>query len=486
LIHEEIGKNYEKPITSDTANKCYTSKIISAKIQSRHINRIQYDIYIKYNARNTISDEEFKEHISNEIKIGKGNRTSQESENSSNIPFKSDWESILGYICSCKSGLRTVGACSHSTAIMLFLSYGKYLDKLPQPGFRLNSFLVDGNIENEDNENNTDIELNLKEITKSQLTTKTTEKIPQKRKLSFKDINTPCKKNEKITQNSQIIKKNNKDIFENSVTFRSFSLKIPKWGGSIEVNESDFGELFITNNIYNDLPILNTCTIDYFLLATWASHLLSSKVRDIFNDRKNENLIEYLSKIVDLIENPLPLWDRAKTIWILIINKLNHNKSLEFDCWDSTYHKFYKHFEQHQAIQFKCENCLNFVRRDQVTLNLVKDENNNCYVDVHEFKECLECNLFINGKFVSKPFCLFVQVCEKSNNKINIGDIPLEIIIDGTEFQFLCATIFVNKNHFKAIFRLNGQNYLIDDLKAGFNKNIPKNMILDTVFYYLR
>jgi hypothetical protein len=94
--------------------------------------------------------------------------------------------------------------------------------------------------------------------------------------------------------------------------------------------------------------------------------------------------------------------------------------------------------------------------------------------------------MFINGKFVSKPFCLFVQVCEKSNNKINIGDIPLEIIIDGTEFQFLCATIFVNKNHFKAIFRLNGQNYLIDDFKASFNKNIPKNMILDTVFYYLR
>jgi hypothetical protein len=235
LIHEEIEKNYEKPITSNTANKCYTSKIILAKIQSRHINRIQYDIYIKYNARNTISDEEFKEHISNEIKIEKGNRDSQESENNSSnkSSFKSDWESILGYICSCKSGLRTVGACSHTTAIMLFLSYGKYLDKLPQPGFRLNSFLVDGKIENEENENNMEIELNLKEITKSQLTTKSTEKTPQKRKLSIKDINTPCKKNEKITQNSQIINKNNKDICENSVTFRSFSLKIPKWGGSI-------------------------------------------------------------------------------------------------------------------------------------------------------------------------------------------------------------------------------------------------------------
>jgi hypothetical protein len=48
---------------------------------------------------------------------------------------------MLGHICSCKSGLRTVGACSHSTAVIIFLSYGKYLDKLPHPGFRLNSFL---------------------------------------------------------------------------------------------------------------------------------------------------------------------------------------------------------------------------------------------------------------------------------------------------------------------------------------------------------
>ena len=47
-------------------------------------------------------------------------------------------------------------------------------------------------------------------------------------------------------------------------------------------------------------------------------------------------------------------------------------------------------------------------------------------------------------------------------------------------------TFFVNNNHFKSIFRLNGQNYLIDDLKAGFNKNIPKNLILNSVFYYLR
>ena len=72
LINEEIEKNFEKP-QSTGANKCYTSKVISAKIQSRHINRIKYDVFIKYNSRNTISDEEFKGHIANEKKIVKSN-----------------------------------------------------------------------------------------------------------------------------------------------------------------------------------------------------------------------------------------------------------------------------------------------------------------------------------------------------------------------------------------------------------------------------
>ena len=145
-----------------------------------------------------------------------------------------------------------------------------------------------------------------------------------------------------------------------------------------------------------------------------------------------------------------------------------------------------KYFEQHQKIQFKCIECHNLVRSDQVAFNLLKYSNNNCYIDLHEFKECLECNLLVNGKFVTKPFCLFVDICEKAHNKINIDDIPLQLTIDGTGYHFLCVTVFVNENHFKAIFRLNGQNYLIDDFKAGFNKKIPKNLILGTVFYYLR
>jgi hypothetical protein len=333
---------------------------------------------------------------------------------------------------------------------------------------------------------NIESELN-SEIIQSKLTAKSSVRLPQKRKpLSLIDNTPPHNKIETIIDSNHTIMKTSQESFENSVTFRSFSLKIPKWGGVFEVNESDFGELYSENTIYNDMPIINTCTIDYLLLAVWSSHFLSSKVREVFINRENDFLIKFLNKIVDLIENPNANWNRAKTIWTLIVTKLIHNNSLEFDCWESTYKMFWKYFEQHQKIQFKCEKCHNLVRSDQVALNLVKDSNNNCFIDLHEFKKCLECNLLVNGKFVSKPFCLFVDICEKAHNKINIDDIPLQLTIDGTGYHFLCVTLFVNENHFKAIFRLNGQNYLIDDLKAGFNKKIPKNVILGTVFYYLR
>ena len=234
------------------------------------------------------------------------------------------------------------------------------------------------------------------------------------------------------------------------------------------------------------MPIINTCTIDYFLLAIWSSHFLSQKVREMFTSRESEDLIKNLNKIVYLIDNSSTNWNRAKTIWTLIVNKLNHNNSLAFDCWEKTYEMFGKNFEQHQAIQFKCEKCHNLVRRDQISLNLVKDSNNNCFINLHEFRKFSECDIFVNGKFVSKPFCLFVDVCEKADKKINIDDIPLQVTIDCAEYHFLCVTVFVNRNHFKSIFRLNGQNYLIDDLKAGFDKNMPKDLKLNTVFYYLR
>ena len=37
----------------------------------------------------------------------------------------------------------------------------------------------------------------------------------------------------------------------------------------------------------------------------------------------------------------------------------------------------------------------NLIKRNKVSLNSVKDENNNCNINLYEFKECVECNINI-------------------------------------------------------------------------------------------
>jgi hypothetical protein len=59
--------------------------IIRARIQSRHVNAVQYDVWLKY--------------CSNEI---------------------------LGWYCTCKVGARVVGCCAHISSLMWYLAYARY------------------------------------------------------------------------------------------------------------------------------------------------------------------------------------------------------------------------------------------------------------------------------------------------------------------------------------------------------------------------
>ena len=87
-------------------------------------------------------------------------------------------------------------------------------------------------------------------------------------------------------------------------------------------------------------------------------------------------------------------------------------------------------------------------RCDKISLNLVKDANNNSFINLHEFKKCSESDIFVYGKFVSKPFCLFVDECEMADKKIYIDEIPLQVTIYGAEYHFLSVTVIVNRNQF--------------------------------------
>jgi len=73
------------------------TKTIKVEIQSRHISRLKYRVFIRYEPKNNT--------------IG----------------------GILGYSCECANGNRTIGSCSHVAAIIFYLSNACYQSKIVRP-----------------------------------------------------------------------------------------------------------------------------------------------------------------------------------------------------------------------------------------------------------------------------------------------------------------------------------------------------------------
>ena len=91
-LREHLKKNgdirlfvCEKEIESES------SRIVCCKFYSRHKSQTIYFAFVQYN-KNELS-----------------------------------WKSVIGWFCNCKVGSRTVGCCSHITAIIYYLAIGKYL-----------------------------------------------------------------------------------------------------------------------------------------------------------------------------------------------------------------------------------------------------------------------------------------------------------------------------------------------------------------------
>ena len=88
------------------------SKLVLAKIQSRHSNASTYRTYVKY-------------------------RPCDHSINQS----EEDQERLIeGWYCTCKNGARTDGCCSHIASINYYLSIGMHSGNLPNLSSRLDSF----------------------------------------------------------------------------------------------------------------------------------------------------------------------------------------------------------------------------------------------------------------------------------------------------------------------------------------------------------
>lgn len=66
------------------------SRVLLTKIQSRHMNRIKYNVILEY------------------------------------IPGLNDSTGITGWACTCKIAKRTLGCCSHICSLIYYLSYLKF------------------------------------------------------------------------------------------------------------------------------------------------------------------------------------------------------------------------------------------------------------------------------------------------------------------------------------------------------------------------
>ncbi len=86
--HMSKTGDYDIQICNDPDKPC----LIRTKIQSRHSNQKQYNVYVEYD------------------------------------PNTEGYEAIKRYYCRCSSGSTTVGMCSHTTSIVMYLGYSRHTE----------------------------------------------------------------------------------------------------------------------------------------------------------------------------------------------------------------------------------------------------------------------------------------------------------------------------------------------------------------------
>jgi hypothetical protein len=102
--------NYDFQVCNDPDKPC----LIRTKIQSRHSNQKQYNVYVEYE------------------------------------PNTEGYEAIKRYYCRCCSGQRTVGMCSHTTSVLMYLGYSRYINSKPKTFEELENIFNTEEIEESD------------------------------------------------------------------------------------------------------------------------------------------------------------------------------------------------------------------------------------------------------------------------------------------------------------------------------------------------
>ena len=467
-IGEHINNgNMEIRINKECLN-FLKSKIVYAVIKSRHSNSTKYNVYVKYQT------------------------------NSNSV------DAIESWYCTCKAGMRTVGCCSHVASIIYFLSYGKYLEHIPNPNSKLTSIFPASNYKiclqkkksviskekkskllnsNESNDSLIESDYSNDCFCESGLENNN----------GIDDLNKSFKRLLSVdTDEQQAIKRPTRSQNKTSnalyscLNIEDFKLRIPEWGGHI-VNGK--------NIQIKTFKIVNTCTIDYFLLSLWACFRLNNKISNEILHLSFDKT-QYLIEIINSIE--FIQWNKAKSIWILMF--LFDVHSIDCDCvecrnilskneistFGSEYEFFLEPIIQIQAYtflsmcSFECD--LNNITKESVALTFEKDKKKVNLLFTHKLP-CRNCRSNVNAQFKqfkNNPPWVFVQT---NDSEIYAQEVPKKLTIGVKNYQLLTATIHLN-NHFRAIFYLNNELFLIDDLNhKKITKRLPK-LKVGTCFFY--
>ena len=234
------------------------------------------------------------------------------------------------------------------------------------------------------------------------------------------------------------------------------------WGGKVDTTDVNS---FIFDK-FDGFQIVNTCTIDYFLLALAFSSFLNEEIIQLLMDSSECVLMKTFDRIIKL--SLTVEWNRAKSIWILEILKLEPTRR-KFSTFGEEFNFFIKQFNKIQLINYECCNNI-FYSNDQLYFEY--DELNNLVLSSNIERKCVKCDkACFSKKFSKTPLWIIIQNLIKSNQqKLIVYDLPTEITIDNSKYCLLISTYLVH-SHFKSIFLINDCFYGYDDMGTDLAKH---------------
>jgi len=404
------------------------SKIVYAVIKSRHSNSTKYNVYVKYQT------------------------------NSNSV------DAIESWYCTCKAGMRTVGCCSHVASIIYFLSHGKYLEHIPNPNSKLTSIFPASNYK---------ICLQKKKSVIS--------KGKKSKLLNSNETNDSLSESE-FSNNcfSESGLDNNDDIDDLNKSYKRLL--------SVDTDEQQA--------IKRPTRSQNKTSNDFLCKNDYSNDCFSESGLDNNNgiDDLNKSLKRLLS--VDTDEQQAikrPSRSQNKTSNALCLNI--EDFKLRIPEWGGQ-------IVNGKNIQIKNFKIVNTCKIDYFLLSLwacfrlnnkisneilhLSFDKTQYLIDIINSIEFIQWNKAKSIWILMFLFDVYIQTwvfVQTNDSEIYVQEVPRILPIGLKNYKLLTATIHLN-NHFRAVFYLNNEFFLIDDCNpTKINKKLPK-LKVGTCFFY--